>query len=84
MEQIYVNVIILIILIAIALWISTKNTFKNENFDLFNFNNYQSLPFLRLPPINYYSSIPTGYDSGTRGYYNPYFAQQVAQGLDTY
>jgi hypothetical protein len=82
MEQIYINIIIFAILFSIILWIHNISI-KNENFKSFNFNDSAPIPFLRLPPINYYSGIPTGYDSGTRGYYNPYFAQQVAQGLDT-
>ena len=82
MEQIYINTIIFMVLFAIVVWINYK-TPRHENFKLFNFNDYGQYPYLRLPPINYYSNIPTGYDSGTRDYNNPFFAQQVAQGLET-
>ena len=46
-------------------------------------NNFAPIPFLYRSQLNYFDDTPSGYDPATRSYYNPYFAQQVAQGLDT-
>lgn len=80
MEQLYWNLIILFILLISVVLIQRYNQ-NPEHF--FNFNNFASIPFMYKPQLTYFDDIPTGYDSATRSYYNPYFAQQVAQGLDT-
>jgi len=50
----------------------------------FNSNiNYSPIPYIKYPKLNSFDSQPTGYNSGTRSYSNPYFALEVAQGLDT-
>ena len=54
---------------------------KSEPF--WNSFDYAPIPFIHLPVLRYFDNEPTGYDAGTRGYYNPNFALEVAQGLDT-
>ena len=86
MEQIYWNLIILLILILCVIWVhyygyKTELFFNMNNF--VNMNKFAQIPFIYRPQLNYFDDTPSGYDSATRSYYNPYFAQQVAQGLDT-
>lgn len=80
MEQLYWNIIILLILLicVILIW---NYGYKSEPF--FNINDFTQIPFMLRPQLNYFNDIPSGYDSATRSYNNPYFAQQVAQGLDS-
>jgi hypothetical protein len=50
----------------------------------FNSNiNFSPIPHIKYPTLTFFDSQPTGYNSGTRSYSNPYFALEVAQGLDT-
>jgi hypothetical protein len=79
MKQFNWNLIILLILLICVIWIYYR--YKNETF--LNINNFAPIPFMYRSYLNYFDDIPSGYDSATRSYYNPYFAQQVAQGLDT-
>lgn len=80
MEQLYWNLIILLILLICVIWIHYYG-YKPELF--LNINDFAPIPFMYRPQLNYFDDTPSGYDSATRSYYNPYFAQQVAQGLDT-
>ncbi len=80
MEQIYWNLILLLILILCIIWIHYFS-FKSELF--LSINDFAQIPYMYMPHLFYFNNIPSGYDSSTRSYYNPYFAQQVAQGLDT-
>jgi hypothetical protein len=66
-----------------------------EKFTVFDFNNSQYAKINELVPTNL--SYPTqsdidyqddlnvisGYDGATRSYNNPFYAQQIASGLDT-
>jgi hypothetical protein len=71
---------------------------KNENFSLNPYSNiYEPIDivpskmlFLRppnplQPDVDYQDNLNevSGYDSGTRGYNNPYFAAKIAADLDT-
>jgi hypothetical protein len=80
MEPLYLNLLILLGLVIAVIWIRYYGP-KPEHF--FNINDFAPLPFFYRPPLNYFDDTPSGYDSATRSYYNPIFAQQVAQGLDT-
>jgi hypothetical protein len=80
MKQLYWNLIILFILLVCVIWIHYFGS-KHETF--FNINDFAPIPFIYNTKLNYFDDIPSGYDSATRSYLNPYFAQQVAQGLDT-
>ena len=80
MKQIYWNIIFLFILLIFVIWFHYFG-YKSETF--LNINDYAFIPFLYRPQLHYFDDTPSGYDSSTRSYYNPYFAQQVAQGLDT-
>ena len=80
MEQLYWNLIILLIL-AICVVLIWYYGYKSEPF--FNINDFAQIPFMYRQQLNYFNDTPSDYDSATRSYYNPYFAQQVAQGLDT-
>jgi hypothetical protein len=83
MEQLYWNFLILLILLICVVWIHYYG-YKDESFfNIGNFSNFAPIPFIFKPQLNYFDDMPGGYDSATRSYYNPYFAQQVAQGLDT-
>lgn len=80
MNQLSLNFIILLVLIIVVIIIHYFG-YKHEYF--FNINDFATIPFMYRPKLNFFEDIPTGYDSATRSYYNPYFAQQVSQGLDT-
>ncbi len=80
MEKLYWNLIVLLLLLICVIWIHYYG-YKDELF--LNINDFAPIPFMYRPQLNYFDDTPSGYDSATRSYYNPYFAQQVAQGLDT-
>jgi hypothetical protein len=80
MEQLYWNLIVLLILLICVIWIHYFG-YKSEPF--LNIYDFAPIPFMYRPQLNYFDDTPSGYDPATRSYYNPYFAQQVAQGLDT-
>ena len=83
MNSIYTNILILLILLGIVIWIHYKGS-KPEYFYNLQFPfNYAPIPYIHRPLLNHFSSQPSGYDAGTRDYSNPYFALEVAQGLDT-
>ncbi len=77
MNKIFFILILIIIFIILKMY-----PFNKENF--YSNINYSPIPWIFYPKLNYFDSEPTGYDSGTRSYSNPYFALEVAQGLDTY
>lgn len=80
MIQTNLFLIILLIFLVIIFWIY----FFGYKFDYFlNINDFAPIPFIYNSQLRYFNDIPSGYDSSTRSYMNPYFAQQVAQGLDT-
>ena len=84
MESIYTNIFILLVLTGIVILI---HYFSNnpEYFVLAQSPSvYAPVPYVHRPLLHYFSSQPSGYDSGTRNYSNPFFALEVAQGLDTY
>ncbi len=68
--------IIFLILLFVILYINITSV---EKFNL----NYAPIPYIKYPVVRYFDYQPSGYDSGTRSYSNPYFALEVAQGLDT-
>ena len=80
MEQLHWNLIILLILLICVIHIHHFG-YKFESF--LNINDFANIPFIYKQHLNYFNDTPSGYDSATRSYYNPYFDQQVAQGLDT-
>ena len=85
MESIYTNILILLILCGIVIWIHYGGS-KPEYFAYTQTQSsfdFASIPYIHRPLLNYFSSQPSGYDAGTRSYSNPYFALEVAQGLDT-
>lgn len=87
MESIYLDILILLLLIGIVIWIryNIDSTDSNDNFVLTQSPSvYAPVPYVHRPLLHYFSSQPSGYDSGTRNYSNPFFALEVAQGLDTY
>ncbi len=72
MYNIFIKILLFIMLLLVVICIHNYNY---EFFRIFDFIPYsQNLQNLQ---------IPSGYDSGTRSYMNPYFAIQIAQGLDT-
>lgn len=82
MNQLTLNSIILGILLCIVIYIHYYGYKPNYEY-FYNINNFAPIPFIYKPQIHFFEDLPTGYDSGSRNYTNPYFAQQVAQGLDT-
>lgn len=95
--MLYNFIIVLIIILAIFYFIQFSN--KNEGFRTFdsNSNIYESIgavpnkllyltpPNPTQPNVDYqdYLNELSGYDAGTRGYFNPIYADDVAMGLDT-
>lgn len=83
MDLIYWNLLLLLLLILLVIWMHYFGS-KPESFENFaNFANFAPLPYFHVPLLQYFDNEPSGYDAGTRGYYNPNFANEVAQGLDT-
>ena len=76
MDQIVINLIIVFLLLIGIILIH----YYGSNYETFNF---APLPYFYYPLLSNFSSQPSGYDSATRSYYNPNFAIEVAQGLDT-
>jgi hypothetical protein len=85
MELIYYNFIVLFILIGIVIWIHYSGYKpRSEYFMPTQYPiSYAPIPYIRRPLLTSFSSQPSGYNSGTRNYSNPFFALEVAQGLDT-
>ena len=76
-------IILIIILVLFYFW-------KSINYEKFRLsplysNNYYYMNHPQISDIDYqaYLNTTSGYDSATRTYDNPLFAQQVADGLDT-
>lgn len=87
MNNLYINLIILSIMIYIIIY-SHFNCLRPEFFKLDNLDeSYQMqpllIPFIVYPKIYNFTNESTGYDSGSREYNNMIFANEVAQGLDT-
>lgn len=89
----YISVILLILIVAgIYLYFCTRNenfstsagASPKSNFLPIN-SQYFVPPNPDQPNIDYqdYLNNTSGYDSGTRGYFNPKYAQTIAAGLDT-
>ena len=90
-----INFVILLIIILIIIFLLKQNIFK-ENFKSLD-NLYLNIsrdplkkqiispPYPTEPNVDYqgYLNSISDYDSATRSYFNPYYAQQVAAGLDT-
>ena len=72
----------LVILIIFIIWIIIYHYYGYKPEHFINYNNYSRMPFFYGPQFNYYSNMISGYDSATRSYYNPYYAQQIAQDLE--
>jgi len=75
------NLIIILLIIYIFFYLSRNSEyFRNYNYDMI-----VERPYSYEPDVDYqaYLNTVSGYNSGTRGYSNPYYAQQVASGLDT-
>jgi hypothetical protein len=87
------NTFIIILLIILAIFIifdKKSEKFKSIHQNIYSNvglipNNYIMPPNSTQPNIDYqdYLNEVSGYDAGTRGYYNPIYAQDVATGLDT-
>ena len=79
----YFILILIIILVIFNFWKSTGL----ENFLLYPFYNtaYNNINQPTMADIDYQADLNkvSGYDSGTRGYLNPRYAQQVANDLST-
>lgn len=80
MEAFYWNLLLLLLLIFVVILMHYYGT-KPEPF--VNFANFAPIPYFHTPLLQYFDDEPSGYDAGTRGYYNPDFALEVAEGLDT-
>jgi hypothetical protein len=84
------NLFILILLLLLAIFYYF-NLISKEKFILYDTNVIYSNQNLNVVPqpnqsdIDYqaYLNNISGYDSATRGYYNPYYAQEIARELDT-
>ncbi len=91
-------VICLLILLVVIYLTGFMRNYKNEKFTLNPSSNiYESIgivpnkmlyltpPNPLEPNVDYQDWLNevSGYDSGTRGYDNPYYAANVAAGLDT-
>ena len=63
---------------------STDNIYQSINMDPLKKNIIQS-PYSTEPNVDYqaYLNSISGYDGATRSYSNPFYAQQIASGLDT-
>lgn len=71
------TIIILLLVVLVIIYLSLG---KKEKFD---FLSYQSIPYPSNIDYQDDLNMVSGYDSGTRGYYNPYYARKIAQDLDT-
>ena len=90
------NTILIIILIVILIIIFATNRYS-EQFNYVDSNIYENIsnspiklrflspPYSSQPNIDYQNYLDTvsGYDSASRSYNNPFYAQNVAAGLDT-
>lgn len=84
MEKFYINLLLglALVVILIGFWMWEKGSLMS--FETFvDYVDYAPIPYFHRPLLRYFDSEPSGYDAGTRSYYNPAFALEVAQGLDT-
>jgi hypothetical protein len=92
------NFVICLLILLVVIYLTGFMKNNNEKFTLNpNSNIYESIgvvpnkllyltpPSPLQPNVDYqdYLNEVSGYDSGTRGYSNPYYAANVAAGLDT-
>ena len=92
----YKNFVIILLIILVIFYL-TEFIKKNEEFSSYDSNIYESIgivpnkmlyfnpPNLSQSDIDYQHNLNeiSGYDSGTRGYYNPIYAANIAASLNT-
>lgn len=92
----YSNFVIILLIILVIFYytgfIKSKENFRGVNSNIYESINAVPNKLLYLTPPNPYQpnvdyqdylNDVSGYDSATRGYYNPVYANDVAAGLDT-
>ncbi len=97
MEYYIIDFLLLFLILITSLLLIGSTYYKCKNFSEFfgnivgdkttNFvNEYLFPPNSTQPNVDYqdYLNKTSGYDSGTRSYNNPFYAQSVASGLDTH
>jgi len=81
------NTYFILILLIILVFFYFSKSLGLEGFLLFPFYDYTFYNYNQptMADIDYQADLNmvSGYDSGSRGYFNPYYAQKIANDLST-